>query len=261
MFFIGSYLLSEKEDRDEFITKELIGQTVPKAIVFNYNKKMFSPLDQLHHALIVTGNRTENLDGVKKYLVSNEIIWQGNQDVLIFDQEQILMDDAHKIINFVSSKKLGAVRFCIISTDRMATDVQNRLLKSIEEPQEGTHFVLLVPNLDRILPTILSRAQVIEGSGEVGGTRLNVSEFLKAATAGRFTLIESWTKAKKDDDNLSKSEIVHFFDQLEKELWDKKNKDEALFADIRKMREYAGIRGASHRVLLDYISMVCPVIK
>jgi hypothetical protein len=31
---------------------------------------------------------------------------------------------------------------------------------------------------------------------------------------------------------------------------------EQIFADIRKMKEYAGIRGASHRVILDYLAIM-----
>lgn len=222
---------------------------------------MFPLISQLSHATILTGNRAENLNEVKKYLASNNVAWQGNPDVIIFDQEQILMEDAQNIINFVSSKKFGEHRFCIISTDRLGSDVQNRLLKSIEEPEAGTHFIILVSNLERILPTIISRCQVVSGSDRVSPTRLDVSEFLQATLSERFALIESWTKAKKGDDNLSKSEVVYFLDHLEKVLWEKGNRTEELFADIRKMREYAGIRGASHRVILDYMGMVCPLVK
>lgn len=222
---------------------------------------MIPSLEQLHHAIIFTGNREKQLEVIKKYFADNDVDWQGNPDVIIFDQEQLLMDEAQIIITFVSSKKLGEHRFCILSIDRMAPDVQNRLLKSIEEPQPGTYFFIILPTLDRVLPTIISRCQIITGEEGVGETRLSVQNFLAMTTSERFSFVESWTKAKKDEDNVSKSEISYFLDHLEKYLWEKGIRTESLFSEIRVMRQYVGIRGASHRVILDYISMICPLVK
>lgn len=218
-------------------------------------------LENLSHATIVTGNISENLDLVKKFLGEQGVAISGNPDVCIFQGEQIFMDTAQEIVASVSLKKISEYRFVIIACERMATDVQNRLLKTLEEPSDGTYFFVLVPNTERILPTVLSRCQVIEGVRGAGETRLDVSEFLKANPSQRFALVEAWTKNKKDEDNLVKSEVVHFLDGIEKKLWEHKNRDEQLFNDIRKMREYAKIRGASHRVILDFIAMISPEIK
>jgi hypothetical protein len=156
-----------------------------------------------------------------------------------------------------------------LSFDRATTESQNALLKSIEEPQMGTYFFILVPSSDLLLPTVLSRAQIISGNYSAGETRLNVHDFLKANLSARFALVEDVTKNKKDEDNLSKSEVISFLDSVEKFLWEKYKPHpspllegegtEQLFADIRKMREYANIRGASHRVILDYVAMIAPL--
>ena len=221
---------------------------------------MIPSLEQLHHATVVTGNREKNLAAVKDFLVASEIAIVGNPDLLIFDDEQLLMDDAEKIIRAMATKSFGAKRFCLISTDRIAADVQNTLLKTLEEPQEGVHFFLILPSADRLLPTVMSRVQVIAGDTTAETSRLDVAAFLKKKPADRFAYIETWTKAKKDEDNVSKSEVLHFIDHLEQHLWNESgSRDEQLFADIRKMREYANIRGASHRVILDFLAMVVPV--
>jgi DNA polymerase-3 subunit delta' len=162
------------------------------------------------------------------------------------------------IIKFLNNQKVADRRFVIISVDQFGTEAQNAFLKNLEEPQEGTHIVILISDEKKLLPTILSRVQVIHGEKMAGESRLEVDEFIKKKTEDRFAYIETWTKAKKDEDNVSKVEILTFIDTLEKFLWDKKVRDEQLFADIRKMREYTNIRGASHRVILDFLAMVVP---
>ncbi len=51
-------------------------------------------------------------------------------------------------------------RFIIIDyAERMGTAAQNAFLKLLEEPGQGTHFILLTHQPSQLLPTILSRVQ------------------------------------------------------------------------------------------------------
>ncbi len=55
-----------------------------------------------------------------------------------------------------------AGRLIIIDyAERMAAPAQNAFLKLLEEPTEGTSFILLTHTPERLLPTILSRMQAI----------------------------------------------------------------------------------------------------
>lgn len=56
----------------------------------------------------------------------------------------------------------------IVSADRMKVEAANAFLKTLEEPPEKTLFLLLVDSLTDLLPTIISRCQVIQ----LGGTRV-----------------------------------------------------------------------------------------
>lgn len=51
--------------------------------------------------------------------------------------------------------------FIIDSADKLFGAPANALLKTIEEPPAHTHFIFITPSLDRMLPTIVSRSQVI----------------------------------------------------------------------------------------------------
>lgn len=51
--------------------------------------------------------------------------------------------------------------FIVREADRITTPAQNALLKTLEEPAGATVIVLLVTSLDRLLPTTLSRCQIV----------------------------------------------------------------------------------------------------
>ena len=62
----------------------------------------------------------------------------------------------------MSAPHEATVRVLIIDhADELSTDVQNTLLKTLEEPRPAVHIVLVTSSRERLLPTILSRAQRI----------------------------------------------------------------------------------------------------
>lgn len=56
----------------------------------------------------------------------------------------------------------------IVSADRMRAEAANAFLKTLEEPPPQTLFLLLVDSLAEVLPTIVSRCQVIQAGGARG---------------------------------------------------------------------------------------------
>lgn len=70
----------------------------------------------------------------------------------------------HFLIAKVGNKPIRGRRkvFVIREADLMTTQAQNALLKTLEEPPGSTLLVLLVSAIDRLLPTTLSRCQVVE---------------------------------------------------------------------------------------------------
>jgi DNA polymerase III delta prime subunit len=173
--------------------------------------------EQFPHALVITGNRQANLQLVKSFLEENAVQVVGNSDVFIFDQESLKIDELRDhIISFLSNQKVSKQRFVIISVDQFGPEAQNAFLKKLEEPEEGTHIIILISDEKKLPSTILSRAQIVYGEQQAGDSRLDVEEFIKMKLADKFEYVETWTKNKKDEDNVSKSEVINFIDQLEK---------------------------------------------
>lgn len=51
--------------------------------------------------------------------------------------------------------------FIIIKAEHMTEEAANSLLKTLEEPQRDTVFILTTSNITKILPTVVSRCQVV----------------------------------------------------------------------------------------------------
>ncbi len=81
----------------------------------------------------------------------------------IDNKESIKIEDVRKIIEraFMTSQSLHKV-FLIQSIERMTTEASNSFLKVLEEPPEGTVFILTTNNLRELLSTVVSRVRIIK---------------------------------------------------------------------------------------------------
>lgn len=84
-----------------------------------------------------------------------DVLEAGNKQPTFYVEEasEIIRSDA--LHSFMSDRKI----FIIWLPEKMSRDVANKLLKVIEEPEEGTTFVFVCNNELGILPTIYSRVQ------------------------------------------------------------------------------------------------------
>ena len=87
-------------------------------------------------------------DGGKKAEEKNEISIQQIRQIVLPQ------------VGFAPSEGKARV-FIIRDADELGTGAANALLKTLEEPREGTHFVLLTSRPDRMLPTIRSRSMPV----------------------------------------------------------------------------------------------------
>jgi len=90
---------------------------------------------------------------------------QNNPDILLINQDSGWgIDQIRKINNFLSQKPFShqSKIVVILETQNLNTESQNALLKNLEEPGLNNYFVLSTNKLKTILPTILSRCQIIK---------------------------------------------------------------------------------------------------
>ena len=97
------------------------------------------------------------------------------------DTVSINKDEIDKLLYNFKTKALteNAHRVYIIyGFDRMDEYVSNKILKFLEEPEENIHAFLLTENINKILPTIKSRCQIIKINIE--NKEFNEDKFIKA---------------------------------------------------------------------------------
>ena len=73
-------------------------------------------------------------------------------------------DEVNKLMTYMDKKSLrtnGKRVYIIYGFERLSRDVSNKLLKFLEEPSEDIYAFLMTENIEKILPTIISRCQII----------------------------------------------------------------------------------------------------
>lgn len=88
---------------------------------------------------------------------------QGHPDHLVVDASgnNIGVDQIRKVITFFEKTALlGKRQSAIIeSAEKMTESAANALLKTLEEPTANSHIILLTTEIERLLPTIISRCR------------------------------------------------------------------------------------------------------
>lgn len=152
----------------------------------------------LSHAHLIAGE-----DGIGKSILANllaKIILKGDinreyVDIINYRTEKASfgVDDVRNIIEEVSKKPFEGDKKVIIihKGNKLTTQAQNALLKTIEEPPVGVYIIILCESLELILDTIKSRCEIYKLTPltkEELDRYINVNEFnnkedIKAAIA------------------------------------------------------------------------------
>lgn len=84
-------------------------------------------------------------------------------DFILIDQPSIKVEDANKLIDKLTTKPISSrfKVFLILNAENINEIAQNKLLKSLEEPNPSNIFILTSSKSDKLLPTILSRLHKI----------------------------------------------------------------------------------------------------
>ena len=113
----------------------------------------------LHHACLIEGAYEENLNELKDFLRAElNMETLGNPDVVIQKFGTLSIDDARALRGLAARKSYGGgKKIFIIGADFITHEAGNAMLKLFEEPVSDTHFFLIIPEKERVIPTLRSR--------------------------------------------------------------------------------------------------------
>ncbi len=125
------------------------------------------------------------------------VVLQQHESVLFIEPDGALIkvEQSQHVLQFLQLKSFGAHRFVLIDeSHKMNASTANSLLKTLEEPADGTTLILLAPSLTSVLPTIRSRLRVFHFQPvplEEIKERKSFPDWALEASLGRFNLLES----------------------------------------------------------------------
>ncbi len=219
----------------------------------------------LHHAHIIEGAS----EVVAPLLVSAlelhlNIETKGNPDLTVRFYDSLGVDEARELRNAEKLAPFNGVRkIFIIGAESFTHQAQNALLKTFEEPTVGTHFFIILPRKEMLLPTLLSRVLVVSGTSVPEDESKALAEkFLDADIEGRFALAKKMAE-KKAGEVVDRELFRRMLDHVERILYTRTagKRDDAtanIFHEIFQAKTYLANPGSSPKMLLENIAIVLP---
>ncbi len=140
----------------------------------------------LHHAYLILGSKTESEVYFASVLSSLGLKEAGNPDFHGYRMDSFDIESAREVRDKARERPFGLKKIFLISAERFTHQAQNALLKTFEEPSKNVHFFILLNAPDLLLPTLLSRMQIVRSDhknvvGPEEFLRLNLKDKLKFA--------------------------------------------------------------------------------
>lgn len=219
---------------------------------------MIDSLD--HHAYGLAGNAETVLPKLIASLEKLGVTTKGNPDFRIERYETMGIDEA-RVLKEASERTAvsGGKKVFIVSVKGITREAQNALLKVFEEPAQNTHFFLIVPVFEILLPTLRSRLSLVRAENAEAQVSSEAERFLEASVPARLKTIQALLKAVEEEEG--KQTLVAFLDGLEQTLATKERSSTAqALTEVLEAKRYSRDRAPSFKLLLEHLALVLPKI-
>lgn len=211
--------------------------------------------------LFISSALESRVSEIKKILGDLKI-GDNHPDLIYFKSgEKLGIEQARKIKQHLLLKPFQAKGKVIVIEDAAAltTEAQNALLKTLEEPPPQTVVLLGVASESELLPTILSRCQIINLTHDTKDISLDndlqqdISKLLKANFSERFAYIEKL----KDREQFLYALVKYFRNLLLNNLSSQQYTDKEFVQELIRAEEWAA-QNVNIRGILEYLMLVMP---
>jgi DNA polymerase III delta prime subunit len=226
--------------------------------------------DNLHHAYLIEGARDEVVPAIFDFFKDLGIKTVGNSDFIHINLDSFKIEDARNLKSYGMQKGLSsAKKIFIISANNFLLEAQNTLLKMFEEPIENTHFFLIVPDVNTLLKTLVSRFYLISAGQELAEETEEAKKFIILPLKNRIDFIkELLTEPEGENEegneitvlDSTRSKAIKFLNALEFTLHKNKISRATLdiFEHIFKVREFLRMPGSSTKSLMESVALIIP---
>jgi len=229
---------------------------------------MFLDTENLHHAYLIEGERAAVLAELFAVIEKDlKISTKANPDFLFREFDALAIDDAREIKARQLNKSVGDRQIFVVAANSIAREAQNSLLKVFEEPTASSHFFLVMPSGENLLPTLRSRLMIVKTEGGEGegqaekGTGLPLKEaldFLKSGPTDRLNMVKELVDAIADEEK-TKTDALTFVNAIEftihKKLLEKPEQYKKMLEEILKCRSFLQDRSSSVKMILEHLAL------
>lgn len=209
--------------------------------------------------LLISASLDKRVEEIKKILSENNLP-PNHLDLLYFPNDSKLgIVEAKKIKDHFSLKPYSAKGRGVVLEDgsSLTIEAQNALLKTIEELPKDSLFIMGADSESKLLPTILSRCQIINlGSEKYNSYKYynsytkDLEYLLKATTEQRFEYIERL----KEKEEFLHSLVKYFHQNLRSHLT---SGNTEFLKELLRSEQWTK-HNVNVRAILEYLMLVMP---
>ncbi|MEK7140568.1 MAG: hypothetical protein AAB815_02165 [Patescibacteria group bacterium] len=227
--------------------------------------------NNLHHAYLIEGARAEIVPQILDLLKECGVAVTGNPDFLHITLDSFKIEDARNLKSFSVERGISEnKKIFIISANNFLLEAQNTLLKMFEEPIEDTHFFLIVPDTDALLPTLVSRFYLIPARQDLAEGLKDAEKFVAMPIPQRLDFIKELISETENEEEAemivldsARAKALKFLNSLEVVLHKKFIPRVPLdrvdfFNQIFKVREFLRQPGSSIKSLMESVALTIP---
>jgi len=218
--------------------------------------------NNLHHAYAFAGDSVSLIENLEAYFKDTLLFsTHGNPD---YQKEEFInfgVDDGHRIAASHLKKAIaGNKKIYLISVSSFSHEAQNALLKMFEEPTSNTHFFIIVPSFDILLPTLRSRLFLLQNTQAPAIDTKSAATFFAVSIAERMKSLEIMIEEK---DKIGSMQFLDALEQYGRAFFLKDQANVPLrefLEDVVMIRGYLRDRSPSLKILLEHIAHTAPCI-
>lgn len=159
------------------------------------------------HAYIVTGGTADERNESVTSLLKERSVSPYDTITITPEGPSIGVDDVRGVASRLSIHTIASPCHAVVVSDAhtMTTEAQNAFLKTLEEPPGGALIILQTSEPEVLLPTILSRCQLVNLGSAPSHTDEQCSECMRTITSllelsvgKRLQMIDTLAKTKGD---------------------------------------------------------------
>ena len=220
--------------------------------------------ENFFHAYVVGGHREDARVFIDSFLKQHGVNTEKGPDYTISEHVILTIDHVRALREWQNLSSVGKQKVYVLYTTFITAEAENALLKTLEEPVSDTHIILAMPKPEMLLPTLLSRVQVLIPENNTHGGVKKVEDFLKMTVGERLEFVKKMVE--KSDDEYASAEVrekaVTFFDDLENYFAGKLKmnseigkKEAEKIESILKLKKYLYVPASSVRSLMETVAL------